>query len=244
MRTFILILTFLFVSENYSQTEVEAEKNFKRIKNVLSTENDLEKLRQKLDSLRSTFKDKKNNFVDNFLNRSIDFEYNHNRIRIQFDLWFYQIDLITKNDTIFLKSIKTEYFNKLTYQSYEQNLLKDYLEKRNSFYNSNKALKDLLKEISIDETFAMYCGDGLPYTEEGKKIKKLVKRKNIKNLKKMLTSFNCEKQSFGVLGFKLLAEEGIIIPKEYEKLIEHIKTRNSELQICSGCITGLIEKVY
>ena len=90
----------------------------------------------------------------------------------------------------------------------------------------------------------MYCGDGLPYTKQGLKVKKIVNNRNVKKLKKMLESFNCEQQSFGVLGFKLLANEGFIFPKEYEKLIEHIKTRNSELQICSGCITGLVEKVY
>lgn len=244
MRILFLIFTILFVSEIYSQTEVEAERNFHKIKDILTSENSLEKIRSKLDSLKLTFKDQKNNVVYNFFNRSIDFDYNHNRMRVQFDMWQYQIDLVTKNDSIYLKSLKTEYFKKFTYQSSDKNSLRDYLGKRNLFYESNKTSKDLFKEISLDETFAMYCGDGSFCTKEGMKIKKLVNNKDIENLKKLLSSFSCEKQSFGVLGFKLLTEKVIDFPKEYEKLIEHIKYRNSELQICSGSITGVVERVY
>ena len=244
MKTLFLLLTFFLVFENYAQTEVEVEKNFQKIKKIISSENDFEKMKSKLDSVKLTFKDQRNNFVDYYLNRSIDFGHNHNRIKIQFDMWQYQIDIITKNDSIYLKSLKTEYFKKYSFENLDKNALKDYLENRNIFYKSNKTYKDLLKEISLDETFAMYCGDGSPYTKEGLKIKKLVENRNVKKLKKILSSFNCEKQSFGVLGFKLLTEKGIDFPKEYEKLIEHIKARNSELKICSGCITGLVERVY
>jgi hypothetical protein len=244
MKTLFLLLTFFLVCENYAQTEVEAEKNFQKIKKIISSENDFGKLKSKLDSVKLTFKDQKNNFVDSYLNRSIDFGFNHNRIRVQFDMWQYQIDLITKNESIYLKSLKTEYFKKYSFENLNKNALKDYIEKRNLFYKSNKTYKDLLKEISLHETFAMYCGDGSPYTKEGLQIKKLVENGNVEKLKKILTSFNCERQSFAVLGFNLLTEKEIDYPKECKKLIEHIKERNSELQICSGCITGLIEKVY
>lgn len=244
MKIIFLLFVILFVSEMYPQTEVEAKKNFYEIKDVLASENNLEQLSEKLDALKLNFRDQKNNYIDRFLNRSIDFEYNHNRIRIQFDSWQYQIDLITKNDSIYLKSLKTEYFKKYTYQIFDKILLRDYLEKRNLFYKSDKDLKDLLKEISLDETFAMNCGEIFQYTKQGMKVNKLVKNRAFRSLKNMLSSFNCEKQSFGVIGFKQLTANGIDFPKEYDKLIEHIKTRNSEVQICSGCITGLVQKIY
>lgn len=56
------------------------------------------------------FNDKRNNYVDYFLDRNINFDLNQNRIKIFFDIDEYKIDLITKNDSIYLKSLKTEYF--------------------------------------------------------------------------------------------------------------------------------------
>ncbi|WP_396179645.1 hypothetical protein [Flavobacterium sp.] len=125
MKTLFLLLTFFLVCENYAQTEVEAEKNFQKIKKIISSENDFGKLKSKLDSVKLTFKDQKNNFVDSYLNRSIDFGFNHNRIRVQFDMWQYQIDLITKNESIYLKSLKTEYFKKYSFENLNKNALKD-----------------------------------------------------------------------------------------------------------------------
>jgi hypothetical protein len=34
------------------------------------------------------------------------------------------------------------------------------------------------------------------------------------------------------------------IPYDAIKLIGHIKSRNSEVIICSGCLSGIVEKVY
>jgi hypothetical protein len=233
-----------FAFKVHSQTESEVEKNFTKIKNTISSENNLKNIRHKLDSLQFTFKDRKNNYVDYFLNRAIDFDFNHDRIRVRFDLWEYQIDLVTKNDSIFFKSIKTEYYKKHSFLSINEKVLKEYLKKRNGFYKSTKSIKDLQKEISLDETFAMYCGDGMPITEEGHKIKNLVADEDIESLQKMLADFNCERQAFGVEGFRLLSKRKVEIPEDCKKWIEHIKQRNSELQICSGCITGIVEKIY
>jgi hypothetical protein len=192
--------------------------------------------------LKLTFKDQINNQVYAFLNRDIDFDYNHKRIRVIFDSWQYQIDLINKNDSIYLKSIKTEYFKKFSYNTLNENELKRYLLKRNMFYKSHKNIKQLLREISINETFAMRCGDGLPYTKEGLKIKSFVDEEDIESLKLLLSNFNCEKQAFAVQGFSMLSKEEI--PNDCKILIEHIIKRNAELQICSGSITGLVEKIY
>jgi hypothetical protein len=241
-KTFIILL-FLCAIKTYSQVEF-AEKNYLKLKNIISSENSLTELKVKLDSMKMTFKDKRNNYVDYFLNRSIDFDYNHNRIRVFFELYEYQIDLITKNDSIYLKSLKTEYFKKFTFKTLNENKLKTYINLRNQFYNSKKNTKDLIKEISQNETYAMYCGDGLPITEEGIKLTKIVKVKNINALENILSNFNCENQSFAVLGFNMLIEKEIEISKEILKKIEHIKNRNSELQVCKGCITGIIEKIY
>jgi len=244
MRNLSLIIFLFFALKVQAQTEFEAQKNFIKIKEILTTENSCKNLITKLNSLKLTFKDQINNNVYDFLNRDIDFDHNHKRIRVNFDTWHYQIDIITKNDSIYLKSIKTEYFKKHSYNSLNENELKRYLLKRNTFYRSHERIKQLLEEISLNETFAMRCGDGLPYTKEGLKIKSFVDEEDIESLKIVLSNFNCEKQAFAVLGFSMLSKKEVEIPNECKILIEHIKKRNAELQICSGCITGLVEKIY
>ena len=76
------------------------------------------------------------------------------------------------------------------------------------------------------------------------KIKSFVDEEDIESLKILLSNFNCEKQAFAVEGFSMLSKNEVEIPNEYNILIKHIKERNAELQICSGCITGLVEKIY
>ena len=243
MKHLFLIITLFFACKIHSQV-VFAKKNYLSLKSILKTENNFIFLEKKLDSLKLTFEDQKNNYVDVFLNRDIDFNYKHKRIRVSFDNYDFQIDLITKNDSLFFKLLKTEYFKNFTYQTQNKNELGNLINLRNEYYNSKKNLKDLSKEITTNETYAMYCGESFSITYQGIIIQKLVKDKDIESLTKMLSSYNCEKQSFGVLGFSLLDEINFEIPKKVLLIIEHIKKRNSELQICSGCITGIMNKIY
>jgi hypothetical protein len=60
----------------------------------------------------------------------------------------------------------------------------------------------------------------------------------------MLKSFNCETQAYGVAGFNMLAKKEYEIPFNILKLIQHIKKRNAELVTCSGCLAGIINKIY
>lgn len=244
MKPLFLTIILFFTINLYSQTEIEVERNFTKIKTIITAENNLTKLKGKLDSLKLTSKDQRNNRIESLLNRSIDFDYNHNRIIVRLDSWNYQLDLVSKNDSIYLTSLKTNHFKEYTFQFLSEKEMKIYLKKRNSFYHSYKNLKDLFREIPLEETFAMQCGDGLPYTKEGLEIKSLVKEEYVETLQEMLSNLNCEKQAFAVLGFQLLSKNGIVIPKESAEIIQHIKSRNSELLTCSGCINGVVKKIY
>ena len=106
MRNLSLIIFLFFALNIQAQTEFEAQKNFIKIKEILTTESSSKNLITKFNSLKLTFKDQINNHVYDFLNRDIDFNYSHKRIMVIFDTWQYQIDIITKNDSIYLKSIK------------------------------------------------------------------------------------------------------------------------------------------
>lgn len=118
------------------------------------------------------------------------------------------------------------------------------MKKRNKFYNSSKSTRQLIKEISFDEEYAFYCGDGSPKTQKGKYIEQLVEDESIDTLIDMLKSFNCETQAYGVAGFNMLSKREYKISFDVQKLIDHIKKRNSELVVCSGCLSGLIDKIY
>jgi len=245
-KTVKFILLFVLIGTNicYSYNEYVAEKNFYRIKEVLIEANSIPIVLDKIDSLKQTFKDQINNRIILSFNRDVDFGYRHKRILVLFEHFQYQIDLLSQNDTIYLKSLRTEYFKKLTFENLDTNYLKDYLEMRNAFYGSKKMIKNLVLEISNDEFFAIRCGDASELTHFGKKVYKYSKRLRYKKLNKLLGNFNCEIQSFGVAGFEMTKERNKKIPIKYELLINHIKERNSELTTCSGSLIGLIEKIY
>ncbi|MGV3587986.1 MAG: hypothetical protein ACO1OF_13350 [Adhaeribacter sp.] len=100
------------------------------------------------------------------------------------------------------------------------------------------------EEISSNITYAFYCGDGLPKTNEGKHIERLVNTRSIIKLNEMLNSINIETQTYGVAGFEMLSKKFVKISKEQKEVINYIKKRNSEVVTCSGCLTGLVEKIY
>ena len=108
----------------------------------------------------------------------------------------------------------------------------------------NESLKDLIKEISEYRVFAFYCGDGSPLTEEGKQITEIAAEEKTDTLFQMLQSICVETQAYGVSGFKILENNGYPIASDVSKIIKRIKKRNSETVTCSGCITGLIRKIY
>ena len=156
----------------------------------------------------------------------------------------YQIDILCKNDTIFLCSISATDYNSIKFDSFDKETIERLLKKRNKLYKSIKTSGQLIKEISLSEEYAFYCGDGMPKTQKGKYIEQLVDDENTSTLNDMVKSFNCETQAYGVAGLEMLKKRDYEISYDIQKLIDHIKKRNSELVVCSGCLSGLIDKIY
>ena len=209
-----------------------------------------EVLSTKLDSLKAKYMPSGSSFSTSF-DRDVDFGYKHKRLNVALNHNLFQIDLLTRNDTIFVRTVR----NFLNHFQMEQSTLafdssfvtekvNEYLLQRNKRYHAKKTVNDLLKEISIYSVYAFYCGDGSPITEEGEAIMKLVEEENIEALLGMLQSISIETQAYGVSGFRILEQRGFVFPSYIYKIIKHIKARNSETVICSGCLTGLIEKIY
>jgi hypothetical protein len=234
------ILTYLFIIPSFGQ---EAQKYFEQINKIVAGETVSRNLYNKLDSLQAK-KIPSRSGISKYLDRDLDFGYKHQRINIQINFENFRVDLLTSSDSVLLSVISHNDYKKLQATYYTEAPVLKYLTLRNNFYGSNKKIKDLEEEISSNITYAFYCGDGLPKTDEGKQIERLVNTRSINKLNEMLNSINIETQTYGVAGFKMLSKKAVIIAKEQEKIIKYIKKRNSEVVTCSGCLTGLVEKIY
>ena len=225
------------------QDKKETTAYFDLIKTIVSSEKFGNNLVHRLDTLKSKFIPSRSG-VNDYFNRDIEFGFKHRRINMSLNFAGYQIDLLCYNDTIFFSSVTTAYYKSINYDNYSPDVIDQFLKKRNKFYNSSKNPRQLIKELSFDEEYAFYCGDGSPKTPKGKYIEQLVDEESTDKLIDMIKSFNCETQAYGVAGFNMLAKKEYEVPYDVQKLIDHIKKRNSELIVCSGCLSGLIDKIY
>jgi hypothetical protein len=189
--------------------------------------------------------------INKYFDRDIDFGYRHQRINLELNLKNFQIDLLKKGDTIYAKTIRL-YYNPLEMDktTIEFASIVDttesikYLYERNKFYNSKKSIPDMIEDLSKNEYFASYCGIGSSKTQQWILIEKLVSSKNTTELFSMLQNICIETQSYGVSGFSMLEKKGYKINQTIQQIIEHIKKRNSEIIICSGCIIGDRKRIY
>lgn len=234
------LLVYLSIIPSFGQ---EAQKYFEQIEKIVNKETFSSNLYGKLDSLQAK-KIPSRSGISKYLDRDLDFGYKHQRINLQINFENFRVDLLTSNDSVLLSVISHNDYKKLQTTNYEETSVLKYLALRNNFYGSNKKIKNLEEEISSNITYAFYCGDGLPKTDEGKHIERLVNTRSINKLNEMLSNINIETQTYGVAGFEMLTKKGVKIPKEQKEIIKYIKKRNSEVVTCRGCLTGLVEKIY
>ena len=239
----LTIFSFLFFLSVQGQGKKETSAYFDLIKAIVTTEKLGNNLVYRLDTLKSKFIPSRSH-VNDYFNRDIDFGFKHRRITMSLNFAGYQIDVLCKNDTIFLSSITSVDYKGINYDNFEKTVIDQFLKERNNFYSSSKTSQQLLKEISLTEEYAFYCGDGMPKAQKGKYIEQLVDNENVETLINIVKSFNCETQAYGVAGLEMLEKRNYQIPYDIQKLINHIKMRNSELITCSGCISGIIGKIY
>ncbi|AMM51156.1 hypothetical protein TH61_08155 [Rufibacter sp. DG15C] len=236
----LLMATCVPVFSSFGQ---EVDKNFIVVKNILAQSPNTQVLHLKLDSLYKKGIPSRSKLSLVFT-RDIDFNHQHQRVNFGVNFGYFQIDLITHNDSILMSVLSHKDNRKLRSIRIQEEAINTYLATRNSFYKSSKTSKEVAVEISKELVYAFYCGDGSPKTEEGKQIERLVKNSNTQKLGEMLTSLSVETQSFAVTGFEMLSSLEKKITPDQKRMIQHIKNRNSEVVACKGCLSGLIEKVY
>jgi hypothetical protein len=231
------------VAQNAEETSAWME----RIKVILAGEKTGNHLLYRLDTLKSEFIPSRSRVVDYF-NRDLDFGYRHRRLNVELNMSMYQVDLLCFHDTIYLSSVITDpefYWEPdLSSRQFDSAHVMPYLSRRNRFYRSKKDVSQLFSEISLDEEYAFYCGYADSKTEKGRYIDSLVDAEDVSTLTDMLKSINCETQSYGIAGLERLEAQNVDLAPEITYLIRYVKRRNSELTTCSGCLRGLVTRIY
>lgn len=235
---YLSIFSLLFFLTVQGQDKGETTAFIDLIKPIIDTEKSGDHLIYRLDTMKYSRGE-----IYDYFNRDLDFGFKHRRIIVGSIFTDYHINLLCRNDTIFLSTITGANYGKINFYNYDQPVIDQFLKQRNKFYRSSKTVQQLIKETSLVEEYAFYCGDANPKTEKGKYIEQLVDEEATWAFVDMLKNFNCETQAYGVAGLEMLKKRDFQISDAAEKLIAHLKKRNTELVVCYGCLI-LIDKIY
>ena len=147
--------------------------------------------------------------------------------------------VIYHNDSFSERVLEPKYFGRIE-------KLKSVLNAHNNFYHSDFSIEDMISQLSEGEVYGYACGDA-PIIEKIPSIKgyKFNQKSNLEIFRNWLQSFNLEMQTYGVdaIGY-LVRNKGLKLSIEDQKIINHIKERNSILNTCSGCLEGLYKKAF
>jgi hypothetical protein len=223
-------LTFLFI---ILFNTANAQFKFEDLKQKISTYETV----QEFDSLITSkyIKEMKAFLVYYEFKRPIDNGYQQNRITIDD---YIKINFISKNGNIMFGWIsKFDSYNEKIENTEEIKPSKTefelYLKIHNSLYNSELTEKDLKTQILAEYVVGFGCGySGNSISDESSKMMKFVKRNDTNNLNKWLTAFSPELQTLGAIGLMKIGG----INETQSQIIERLKTRNTTISNCMGCI--------
>ena len=237
-----LLLALIFLIGSAFAQPAPTPLYYQAVEKMIKGERSYQMLYASLDSLKGTFIKSRSN-VYLHVDRDIDAGYRHKRLKLELNWEGYQIDLLTLGDSIQFNSVSYTDGNKQDFEWNESGITQ-YLDKRNRLYGSTKTVADLTKELTRPAAFATHCGDGSPITKRGLELERLVKDENVDVLHSFLLTISPEEQAYGVAGFEMLERNGVQIPAQDDALVKYIKKRNGEVICCSGCMLGVVEKLY
>jgi hypothetical protein len=240
------ILLFL-LQAIFLKAYCQLDKYYHKIEAVAYHEKSAVNLYKRIDSIKQTRRPNDSHMAVYF-DRDVDFGYRQQRIEVTFNSDPYQVNLLTKNDTIYFSSVlfgnsmadNYDIFNKsMCHPKIDTPEAIKYMLLRNHFYGSSKSINDLKDELNLNAEYAYRCGDGLNITARWHEIEALARNNKINDLADLLKNINCEQQQYGVAGFAILKKRGFKISKENQKLINYISKRQSDLVVCNECFTGI-----
>jgi hypothetical protein len=237
----LLIIIILF-SKAFTGTYAQSNADVYSQLINLSRNNDFKEIYTSVDSL-SKLPQSKMEYCGLQINRMIDLNFVHKRIKLFSVPYSFQMDFLIRNDTILFSAVKDIRKNQSHFE-FDTSAITNFVDQRNELYGSNKSIHDLKKELLISESFAMYCGDGSPLTDKGRQIISMADDEEVDEFRTMTRSFSPEIQAYGVAGLERLKRKDFELSAYDSWVIDYIRKRNAEVISCSGCFDGIVRKIY
>lgn len=250
VRIILLILLLNTVTSTYSQKKyAEADREMQKYFNAFETFN--------LDSLLTL----------NFEHLSVDtteatsFLYSRDRdFQITESIYHIEINYDIKPHTYYMEydvSVFSKNGKNIGLINYSRNsdtslyyfdplILNGIIEHHNLFYASNSSITDFINSVIEDVKYGYDCG----YTVIDYGVPVYAgfmfnDRNNVELFRKWLKSYNIEFQTYGVDALEYLAKyKKVKLNSEDKRIIKYIKSRNSLLNTCSGCLSGIYRKIF
>ena len=251
MRFFKIFILLLFSHSSFSQNEIELKadyemqgyfKDYSKF-NIDSLKREKFKIIKQIDPRRTGFRFERQ--IDSVVTEAIydiSIEYVEGE-------WMkykeYKVHLFSRNDSIF-GLINYDTFREKSNYYFDFEKLQNFLDYHNEFYQSNFTGKDFINQVLAEHIYGYVCGIAPVFYEVPRYDDlKFDKKRNISKFRDWLKSFSPELQTYGVDALNYLEKnKGIQLTPLDKKLILSIKTRNSILNTCSGCLIGLYEKAF
>lgn len=150
----------------------------------------------------------------------------------------YKVHVFSKQDSIIgLLSYEARTGNVNFY--YDDKKLAAHIELHNEFYETKFRISDFVDQLKEMRIYGFQCNyspiANAPLTYNDIYFDNI---RNAKHFRKWLKSFNPELQSYGIKALEDLEEkEKLPLSPLEKKLIKHVKTRNSTMLICGGCVS-------
>jgi hypothetical protein len=252
----IILITFTLLWQLPAYSQHFAKNDFNTVDSAVNSAVTKDRLMKGLHTLLGKYMPSRSGVSLQF-NRQLEGDCYHQRIAVRFYPNNFFINLLTRNDSIFLSTV---YFTESSFAEgpgfreadngvkaihYNEAVVNSFLKERNFFYRSQKAIQEAAVELSGNDLYAMRCGYASSFTKEGKHINDLLEEADpLPEITAMLQNFSCEIQAFGVTAIEMLIKKGTPIDPLNSKLYRHIRQRNAPVISCSGCIVGGLLKLY
>ncbi len=197
-------------------------------------------LKEKIYNLRIEYKSQR-------IKRELDFGFSHSVCYLRFkEPWlnYYNIYLFSKNDTIVFGYIKeTDPYNekvilKKAFKKTDK-IISWYIAQHKLLYGKKYTMKRFVKEMTILIVYGFSCGLHRSYfPKEAVKMKRNILFSNQRKLSQKLKSISPELQAYGTTGLLQLEKKGKGLSRTNEKIINHLKKRNTDIYVCYGCLYG------
>ena len=116
----------------------------------------------------------------------------------------------------------------------------------NKFYESSLIFRDFVNDLANDVAYGYGCSIA-PKIEKIQSYNgyKFDNKDNVEIFRDWIKSWNVEIQNYGMDALETLQKKRKVkLSPLDQKIIDHIKTRNSILITCSGCTFGILKRRY